>query len=121
MGGVNINVGLFSYTRAFSDRPRHFEPWSIDEDDTWADTTSPLVHTNGRTFEISTDLTCIATRRILSGTGLELVTCQLRSDTLTTRLPRPYHTNGRVLSFDRFNVHQLLYTVGLQRDEDLNF
>ncbi|GFU56810.1 hypothetical protein TNCV_2539801 [Trichonephila clavipes] len=31
---VNINVALFSYTRAFGDGPRHFEPWSSDEDDT---------------------------------------------------------------------------------------
>ncbi|GFX43760.1 hypothetical protein TNCV_4110391 [Trichonephila clavipes] len=31
---VNINVTLFRYTRAFGDGPRHFEPWSSDEDDT---------------------------------------------------------------------------------------
>ncbi|GFU26039.1 uncharacterized protein TNCV_5105181 [Trichonephila clavipes] len=29
------------------------------------------------------------TRRVFSGTGLELMTCQPRSDTLTTRLPWP--------------------------------
>ncbi|GFV07030.1 hypothetical protein TNCV_2664091 [Trichonephila clavipes] len=28
---VNINVALFSYTRAFSDGPCNFEPWSSDE------------------------------------------------------------------------------------------
>ncbi|GFW14140.1 hypothetical protein TNCV_3547291 [Trichonephila clavipes] len=31
---VNINVKLFSYTRAFGDGPRNFEPWSSDDDDT---------------------------------------------------------------------------------------
>ncbi|GFX15639.1 hypothetical protein TNCV_2131251 [Trichonephila clavipes] len=30
---VNINVSLFSYSRAFGNGPRHFEPWSRDEDD----------------------------------------------------------------------------------------
>ncbi|GFU30110.1 hypothetical protein TNCV_4862401 [Trichonephila clavipes] len=34
---------LFSYTRAFCDRPRHLEPWSSDEDDTSAGT--PLLLT----------------------------------------------------------------------------
>ncbi|GFV36109.1 hypothetical protein TNCV_4964571 [Trichonephila clavipes] len=34
------------------------------------------------------------TRRVFNGTGLELVTSQLRSDTLTTRLPRPLHLKG---------------------------
>ncbi|GFY31453.1 hypothetical protein TNCV_4990121 [Trichonephila clavipes] len=29
-----INVQLLSYTRAFVDGPRNFEPWSSDEDDT---------------------------------------------------------------------------------------
>ncbi|GFU20765.1 hypothetical protein TNCV_3651501 [Trichonephila clavipes] len=27
---ANINVALFSYTRAFGDGPRNFEPWSSD-------------------------------------------------------------------------------------------
>ncbi|GFU81532.1 transposable element Tcb1 transposase [Trichonephila clavipes] len=31
---LNINVALYSYTRAFGDRPRNFEPWSSDVDDT---------------------------------------------------------------------------------------
>ncbi|GFW82354.1 hypothetical protein TNCV_3818351 [Trichonephila clavipes] len=57
---LNINVALFSYTRAFGDRPRNFEPWSSDEDDTRAGTPSPNYHTNGRRFQLSTDLTCIA-------------------------------------------------------------
>ncbi|GFX91520.1 hypothetical protein TNCV_3681061 [Trichonephila clavipes] len=32
---------MFSYTRAFGDRSRNFEPWSSDVDDTWAVTPSP--------------------------------------------------------------------------------
>ncbi|GFT26490.1 hypothetical protein TNCV_3603421 [Trichonephila clavipes] len=48
------------YTRAFGDGPRHFESWSSDKDDTWAGTPSPNYHTNGRTLELRTDLTCIA-------------------------------------------------------------
>ncbi|GFW45698.1 hypothetical protein TNCV_3246351 [Trichonephila clavipes] len=35
---------LFSYTRAFCDRPRNLEPWSSDEDDTSAGT-PPLLTT----------------------------------------------------------------------------
>ncbi|GFX50753.1 hypothetical protein TNCV_2723371 [Trichonephila clavipes] len=31
---LNINVALFSYTRAFGDGPHNFEPWSSDVDDT---------------------------------------------------------------------------------------
>ncbi|GFV22974.1 hypothetical protein TNCV_1534091 [Trichonephila clavipes] len=31
---LNINVALFSCTRAFGDGPRNFEPWSSDVDDT---------------------------------------------------------------------------------------
>ncbi|GFU32105.1 hypothetical protein TNCV_3833461 [Trichonephila clavipes] len=31
---LNINVALFSYTRAFGDGPRSFEPWSSGVDDT---------------------------------------------------------------------------------------
>ncbi|GFW80913.1 hypothetical protein TNCV_3779932 [Trichonephila clavipes] len=34
-----------SYTRAFGDRPRNFEPWSSDVDDTRAGTPSPNDHT----------------------------------------------------------------------------
>ncbi|GFQ87072.1 endoplasmic reticulum-Golgi intermediate compartment protein 1 [Trichonephila clavata] len=30
--GVNIYVALFSYTRAFEDGHRNFEPWSNDKD-----------------------------------------------------------------------------------------
>ncbi|GFV95827.1 hypothetical protein TNCV_1728771 [Trichonephila clavipes] len=34
-----------SYTRAFGDGPRNFEPWSSDVDDTLARTPSPNYHT----------------------------------------------------------------------------
>ncbi|GFS83158.1 RNase H domain-containing protein [Trichonephila clavipes] len=48
-------------------------------------------HTNGRTFEPSTDLTCITPlhNRVYSGTLLELMTHQPRFNTLTTMLPWP--------------------------------
>ncbi|GFW57964.1 hypothetical protein TNCV_1419111 [Trichonephila clavipes] len=41
-GGVNINVALFSYTRAFGDGPRNFEPWPSD---TCAGTPCPNYYT----------------------------------------------------------------------------
>ncbi|GFT51208.1 general transcription factor II-I repeat domain-containing protein 2A [Trichonephila clavipes] len=51
-------------------------------------TTTP---TNGRTFQLSTDLTCIAALHggSFSGTGIELMTCLPWLDTLTTGLPQP--------------------------------
>ncbi|GFY04332.1 hypothetical protein TNCV_4414201 [Trichonephila clavipes] len=61
-GGGDRWCRYLSYTRAFGDGPRHFEPWSSDGDDTLAGT--PLFklphHTNGRTFDLSTDLKRIA-------------------------------------------------------------
>ncbi|GFX47166.1 hypothetical protein TNCV_2747421 [Trichonephila clavipes] len=45
--------------RAFGDGPCNFEPWSSDVEDTLAGTPYPKYHTNGRTFKILTDLTCI--------------------------------------------------------------
>ncbi|GFV90565.1 hypothetical protein TNCV_2222811 [Trichonephila clavipes] len=39
------------------------------------------------------------TRRVFSGTGLELMTRQLCSDTLTTWLPRPLAVPGLVAQF----------------------
>ncbi|GFV66570.1 hypothetical protein TNCV_3894611 [Trichonephila clavipes] len=41
----DINVALFSYTWAFGDGPRNFEPWSSDVDDTRDGTPSPTYHT----------------------------------------------------------------------------
>ncbi|GFU82042.1 hypothetical protein TNCV_517221 [Trichonephila clavipes] len=43
---VNANVAIFSCSRAFGDGPRHFEPWSIDED-----IPSPNFHRNRKAFE----------------------------------------------------------------------
>ncbi|GFW07283.1 hypothetical protein TNCV_3694751 [Trichonephila clavipes] len=48
------------YRRAFGDGPRNFESWLSDVDDTRAASPSPNYHTNGRAFQLSTDLTCIA-------------------------------------------------------------
>ncbi|GFV47423.1 hypothetical protein TNCV_4830791 [Trichonephila clavipes] len=50
-----------SYSRAFGDVPRNFEPWLSDEDEHELAPPSPNYHTNGRTFELSTNLMCIAT------------------------------------------------------------
>ncbi|GFU52161.1 hypothetical protein TNCV_4186111 [Trichonephila clavipes] len=38
--------------RAFGDRPRNFESWSSDMDDTCAGIPSPNYHTNGRTCQV---------------------------------------------------------------------
>ncbi|GFW90012.1 hypothetical protein TNCV_2172071 [Trichonephila clavipes] len=43
--GGNINVALFSYTKAFGDGPLHFEPRSSDEDNTRAGNPSPNYRT----------------------------------------------------------------------------
>ncbi|GFU97098.1 hypothetical protein TNCV_3347441 [Trichonephila clavipes] len=50
----------------FGDRPRNFEPWSSDEDDTWADTPSPNFHTTptGRHWSLNT---FIVHRQLLYG------------------------------------------------------
>ncbi|GFW09256.1 hypothetical protein TNCV_2102101 [Trichonephila clavipes] len=42
---MNINIAQFSYTRAFENGPHDLEPWSSDEDETWAGTLSPNYHT----------------------------------------------------------------------------
>ncbi|GFW11314.1 hypothetical protein TNCV_3808341 [Trichonephila clavipes] len=42
--GVNMNVTLFSYTKAFGDGPRHFEPY---EEDIWAGRPSSNYPTKG--------------------------------------------------------------------------
>ncbi|GFT86048.1 hypothetical protein TNCV_3256751 [Trichonephila clavipes] len=55
-----------------------------------SDETSPNYHTNGRAFELSRDLTCSLKLRVLSGTGLELMTCLPLSDNLNPELPQPY-------------------------------
>ncbi|GFT26070.1 BED-type domain-containing protein [Trichonephila clavipes] len=55
-----VKVFENNYTRAFGDGSRNFEPWSNDVDDIRAGTPFPNYHTNGRTFQLSTDLACIA-------------------------------------------------------------
>ncbi|GFY11625.1 hypothetical protein TNCV_4230941 [Trichonephila clavipes] len=72
MAGVGISFGgytdmhvflketLTGLHEDFDNGPRYFEPWSSDVDDTGAGTPSPNYHTNGRMFQLSTDLTCIA-------------------------------------------------------------
>ncbi|GFY13775.1 hypothetical protein TNCV_4961441 [Trichonephila clavipes] len=49
------NVAYSAPFRVFGNRPRNFEPWSSDEDDTWADTPSPDFHTTptGRHWSLS--------------------------------------------------------------------
>ncbi|GFX03057.1 hypothetical protein TNCV_4288401 [Trichonephila clavipes] len=42
---VNINVAIFSYSRAFGDGPSNFEQWSNDETPELA-TPSPNFHTS---------------------------------------------------------------------------
>ncbi|GFT87593.1 uncharacterized protein TNCV_4302211 [Trichonephila clavipes] len=68
-----------SYTRAFGDGPRNFEPWSSDVDDTWVGT--PLLTTTPHQREDVSALDRFnvhrcPTRRVFSGTGLEPVTKQ---------------------------------------------
>ncbi|GBM78788.1 hypothetical protein AVEN_81960-1 [Araneus ventricosus] len=68
----------------FWDGPRNFEPWSDDEDDTWASTPSPNFHATpaGGRLANTDDLACNGryTQRIFSGT----------CDSLAPK-PRPYH------------------------------
>ncbi|GFY26726.1 uncharacterized protein TNCV_4374721, partial [Trichonephila clavipes] len=64
------------YTRAFGDGPRNFEPWSSDVDDILAGT--PLLTTLPQREDVSAldrfNVHRCPTRRVFSGTGLELVT-----------------------------------------------
>ncbi|GFV82275.1 hypothetical protein TNCV_3219871 [Trichonephila clavipes] len=70
------NIHRVSYTRAFGDEPRNFEPWSSDEDDTRAGT--PLLTTTPHQREDVSALDRFNVHRsptqwVLSGTGLKLV------------------------------------------------
>ncbi|GFX65140.1 uncharacterized protein TNCV_4820311 [Trichonephila clavipes] len=74
---MNINVALFSYTRAFGDQPRHFEPWQV----TWTtpELAPPLLTTTPHQREDVSALDRFSMhrcpkRRVFSGIGLELVT-----------------------------------------------
>ncbi|GFV17186.1 hypothetical protein TNCV_336741 [Trichonephila clavipes] len=84
------------YTRAFGDGPCNFEPWSRV---TWTTpelappllTTTPHQRRGGgfSSRQICNVHRCPA-RWVFCGTGIELVTkSKPRSDTYTTRLPRP--------------------------------
>ncbi|GFW29265.1 hypothetical protein TNCV_742071 [Trichonephila clavipes] len=54
LASLPYTLDLQSYTRAFVDGPRNIEPWSSDEDA--PELTPPLLTTNGRMFDLSTDL-----------------------------------------------------------------
>ncbi|GFU85527.1 hypothetical protein TNCV_2952261 [Trichonephila clavipes] len=89
-GWKAVSSGLFpSYTRAFGDGPRNFETWSSDMDDTCAGI--PLAqlphHREDNSALDRFKVHRCPTRRVFSGTGIELVTRQA-----TVRLPRPLHT-----------------------------
>ncbi|GFW61243.1 hypothetical protein TNCV_3377581 [Trichonephila clavipes] len=82
-----------AYTRAFGDGPRIFEPWSSDVDDIIF---SPNYRTTPTgTFQLSTDLTCIAALHGGSLVVLGFVTRQATIRYHTTRLPRPPYFYGR--------------------------
>ncbi|GFW68977.1 hypothetical protein TNCV_2918751 [Trichonephila clavipes] len=77
---MNINVTLFNYTGAFGDGPRNFEPCSSDKDHarrvSWH---PPLLTTTPHQREDVCALDRFnvhrsPTRRVLIGTGLELMT-----------------------------------------------
>ncbi|GFX17432.1 dystrobrevin beta [Trichonephila clavipes] len=69
-----------SYTRAFGDGPRNFEPWSSDVDDNYEIWHSPnYQHLSPRVVVSDLDRFNVhrcPTRRVFSGTGIELVTRQ---------------------------------------------
>ncbi|GFW15919.1 uncharacterized protein TNCV_4431921 [Trichonephila clavipes] len=74
---VNINVALFSYTRAFGDGPRNLNHGQV----TWTtpELAPPLITTIPRQREDASALDRFSvhlcpTRRVFSGTGLGLVT-----------------------------------------------
>ncbi|GFT21836.1 hypothetical protein TNCV_3179451 [Trichonephila clavipes] len=80
-----------SYTRAFGDELRNFDHGEVTR-------TSPKLAlfplltttpTGGRLSSQEFEQASAPTRRVLSGTRLEFMTCQPRSDTLTTRLQWP--------------------------------
>ncbi|GFU78958.1 hypothetical protein TNCV_307991 [Trichonephila clavipes] len=83
---------LKSYTRAFGDGPRNFEPWSSDVDA--PELAPPLLTTTPHQREDVSALDRFnvhrcPTRRVFSGTGLEFMTYLPWPDTLTTGLPQP--------------------------------
>ncbi|GFW19257.1 uncharacterized protein TNCV_255841 [Trichonephila clavipes] len=74
-----LPLDLIRYTRAFGDGPRNFEPWSSDVEPWSSD--PPLLTTKPHQREDVSALDRFKvhrcpTRRVFSGTGLELVTKQ---------------------------------------------
>ncbi|GFX14484.1 uncharacterized protein TNCV_1616671 [Trichonephila clavipes] len=102
IGNFNLTIEEFltvvNQVEGFCNGPRNFEPWSSDVDDTCElAPPSPNYHTNGRTFQLSTDLACIAA---LHGGSLVVLgsssgQSQPRPDTYTTRLPQPTRSMNR--------------------------
>ncbi|GBN98685.1 hypothetical protein AVEN_137680-1 [Araneus ventricosus] len=97
-GGMTCCTGrpVIEATRGlFWDGPRNFEPWSLDEDDTWVGIPSPNFHatpTGGR-LTTTYDLRCNRphTRRIFSGNAF-------RTWSPPAPKPRPYHWATAVTS-----------------------
>ncbi|GFY02437.1 hypothetical protein TNCV_3503181 [Trichonephila clavipes] len=80
-----------SHTRAFVNGPRNFETWSSEVNHTWARSPPPPFpnyHSNGRTFELRTDLSRIAPLHGGSSAARESSSCHAGYEliTLTTRL-----------------------------------
>ncbi|GFU44711.1 hypothetical protein TNCV_1612951 [Trichonephila clavipes] len=78
-----------SYTRAFGDGPRNFEPWSSDVDDTlsWHPlslTTTPHQREDVSALDRFNVHRCHLHGEVFSGTWIELMTCLPWLDTLTT-------------------------------------
>ncbi|GFV58528.1 hypothetical protein TNCV_4933131 [Trichonephila clavipes] len=97
---VNINIMLFSYTRAFSDGSRNFESWSSDEDDI-CELTLPLLTSTPTGGRLSIDRSNVH-HPLHCGFSVVLGSnsCHAghESVTLTTRLLRPtkklFFSNG---------------------------
>ncbi|GFU69461.1 hypothetical protein TNCV_2282301 [Trichonephila clavipes] len=87
--------------------------------------TPPNYHTTARGGRLSSrqNVHRSPRRRVFSRTGLELVTSQLRSDTLTTRLPRQLGTvsisQPLVLAFPKEELLGLLPFSGQTRGDDI--
>ncbi|GFU53618.1 uncharacterized protein TNCV_3994921 [Trichonephila clavipes] len=95
-----FNVALLSYTRAFGDDHVILNHGQV----TW---TTPelappfLITTPQQREDVSAldrfNVHRFPTRRVISGTGLELMTYRPSSDTLSTGLPQPYFPYGNDL------------------------
>ncbi|GFX32015.1 hypothetical protein TNCV_4098661 [Trichonephila clavipes] len=61
-----------SYSRAFGDGPRNFEPWSSDQDDTCVGTTSPNFNTPPTGGRLSSDIFYVHRPPLLGGSSAVL-------------------------------------------------